>query len=442
MIPHRPLHRPPHRPPHRAAPPGCPAHRVAVHGRGTPFRLYGRALTGEELHAAYRRLRREHGPVAPVALGPGLEAWLVLGYRELLRLCRDEETFSRDARWWTPLREGRVPPDSPVMPFVAWRPALLWADGAEHRRQRAAVVDALDRIDGHALAHRVQRLARRLIAGFAARQEADLVPHFAQKLPVLVLSDLLGLDERQGLRLREAVAGTAAANADSPHASDRMSGILLPLVRARRHRPGADVTSWLLGHPAGLSDEEVLHNTVVMIVAGNQTMRNWIATTCRVLLTDAAFRHALTAGHVTVDDALDQVLWHLPPTQHFPGRFATRDLRFGGRDIAQGDMLLLGLAAAHGDPAILPPGGRPAPGNRAHLAFGAGPHVCPAQDLARLVTRSAVDTLRHLLPDMELTVPPHDLPWATSPWTTGLASLPVRFSAPPPSALALSGGDR
>lgn len=423
-------------------PPGCPAHRAAAHGGGARFPLYGRTLAGHELPTLYERLRRRHGPVAPVTIGPGLEAWLVMGYRELLHLCRDERLFSRDSRRWAPLREGRVPTNSPLTPFVAWRPAVLWADGEQHRRQRAAVTDALGRVDGHGLAQVVELLARRLISRFAARQEADLVPHYAQRLPVLVLSRLLGLDEREGLRLGEAVAGTAAAHADSPNASGRMGDMLRALVRARRHAPRGDVASWLLRHPARLSEDEVLHNLAVMLVAGHQTMRNWIATTCRVLLTDPGFHSSLTAGHVTVDDALDLVLWHLPPTQHFPARYATRDVRFGGRDIAQGDMLLLGLAAVHGDPTVLPPGGRPAPGNRAHLAFGAGPHTCPAQDLARLVTHGAVDTVRRLLPDMALTVPADELPWTTSPWTTGLASLPVRFSAPAPSTLVLPGGAR
>ena len=108
-----------HHPPHRAAPPGCPAHRAAAPGRGVPFALHGRTLTGPELLAAYRRLRQRHGAVVPVTIGPGLEAWLVLGYREVLRVCRDERSFTRDSRCWTLLREGRVPPDSPVLPFVA-----------------------------------------------------------------------------------------------------------------------------------------------------------------------------------------------------------------------------------------------------------------------------------------------------------------------------------
>lgn len=392
--------------------------------------LYGEQLDGDGMPRLYERLRADHGPVAPVTLAPGIDAWLVLGHRELLRLTREEQDFSHDPRRWRQLREGRVPADSPILPMVGWRPALLFADGQQHRRMRAAVSDALARINGHELRRGVRATAEQLITEFAGRKEADLVSDYARKLPLMVITGLLGLDGPTGRQLVEAIAGLVVANADSADASKRMGAILLALIEEKRHRPGADVTSALLHHPAGLTDEEVLHNLVVMFVAGNQTTVNWIATTLRILLCDPAFRSSLSGGHLSVDDALDLVLWRFPPTQNFPARYATRDLRFGGQEIRTGDMLILGLAAANADPDILPEDGTPVVGNRSHLAFGAGPHTCPAQDPARLITRTAVDTIRHRLPDLELAVPEDELAWIKSPWSKGLAALPVRFTEP------------
>ncbi|MEU6709702.1 cytochrome P450 [Streptomyces wuyuanensis] len=397
--------------------------------RPTATALYGPHLDGDAMPALYEELRRNHGPVAPVAVAPGIEAWLVLGHRELLRLTRDEQDFSHDPRRWSLLREGRVPPDSPILPFVGWRPALLFADGQQHRRMRAAVSEALAGINGHELRRVVRSAADELIASFAERRKADLVLQYARSLPLQVITGLLGLDERTGGRLVHAISGLVATTVDSGRASRRINAILLALIDEKRSRPGDDITSALLHHPARLTDEEVLHNLVVMFVVGHQTTVNWIATTLRVLLCDPAFRSSLTGGHLTVDDALDLVLWRFPPTQNFPARYATRDLRFGGQSIRAGDMLILGLAAANADPAVLPPGG-PVTGNRSHLAFGAGPHTCPAQDPARLITRTAVDTVRHRLPDLELAVEESELTWVSSPWSKGLAALPVRFTDP------------
>ncbi|MGW7368291.1 cytochrome P450 [Streptomyces sp. NPDC054841] len=419
--------------PHGSSP-HSPAHGHPGTGRGgrcpAATALYGPHLGGDAMPALYEELRDRYGPVAPVTVAPGIEAWLVLGHRELLRLTREEQDFSHDPRHWGLLREGRVPADSPILPLVGWRPALLFADGQQHRRMRAAVSDALAGINGHELRRSVRAAAEQLIASFAERREADLVPHYARKLPMQVITGLLGLDDRTGQQLVQAIAGMAASNADSANASKRMGAILLALIEEKRRRPGNDVTSALLHHPARLTDEEVLHNLVVMFVAGNQTTVNWIATTLRILLCDPAFRSSLTGGHLTVDDALDLVLWRFPPTQNFPARYATRDLSFGGQDIRAGDMLVLGLAAANADPAVLPPDGSPVVGNRSHLAFGAGPHTCPAQDPARLITRTAVDTIRHRLPDLELAVAESELAWISSPWSKGLAALPVRFTDP------------
>jgi cytochrome P450 len=406
--------------PHAASPPGT-------------VPLYGRALDGDGLPELYETLRREHGPVAPVALAPGVDAWLVLGYPELLRMCRDERDFSHDPRLWNLPGTGRVTADSPLMAFVGWRPAVLFADGAEHRRHRAAVTDALARTDGHELRRTVRAAAEELIAGFAGSGEADLVAHFAQKMTLQVIRHLLGVDGRTGQRMVEAIAGLAAASAYSHDAGRRLADTLRPLVEERRRTPGRDVASGLLRHAASLSDEEVLHNLIVMIVAGNQTVKNWIASTMRLLLTDSSVNSSLSEGVSTVDAALDLVLWRFPPTQNFPARYATRDLRLGDRDIGRGDMLVLGLAAANTDPRVLPPGGCPVPGNRAHVAFGAGPHACPAQDTARLIARTAVETLRHRLPGLALAEPEQEPPWVASPWTRGLAALPVRFPAPGPT---------
>ncbi|WP_206314660.1 cytochrome P450 [Streptomyces coryli] len=403
-------------------------------GSGARAALHEAGLDGGSLPELYEKLRAEYGPVAPVTIAPGIPAWLVIGHRELLELTGDEHHFSHDPRRWTPLREGRVPPDSPLMPMVGWRPALLYADGREHRRQRAAVAAALGGVDGHGLRRTVQEAADRLIDGFmdsfTAQRPVDLVPHYARKLPLEVIIALLGLEERTAQLLVQAIAGTVAHNADSSNASRRMAEILTELIAHKRAHPGDDFTSALIHHEAQLTDEEILHNLVVVFVAGNQTTVNWISTTLRILLTDESFRSSLAGGALTVDDALDLVLWRYPPTQNFPARYATCDLEFGGQQVQTGDMLILGLAGANADPEALPPTGRPVTGNRSHLAFGAGPHACPAQDMARLITRTAVRTLHHRLPELRLAVPESELSWVTSPWSTGLAALPVRTPSP------------
>ncbi|CAM5424250.1 cytochrome P450 [Streptomyces californicus] len=117
-----------------------------------------------------------------------------------------------------------MPADAPILPMVGWRPALLFADGQQHRRMRAAVSDALAGINGHELRRGVRSTAEDLIAGFAARGEADLVAGYARMLPMRVIAGL-GLDERTGRELVDAVGGLVSATSGAADASRRMGAI-------------------------------------------------------------------------------------------------------------------------------------------------------------------------------------------------------------------------
>src|SRR5690606_15897064 len=68
---------------------------------------------------------------------------------------------------------------------------------------------------------------------------------------------------------------------------------------------------------------------------------------------------------------------------------------------------------------------------KAHLAFGAGPHACPARDAAFMIAVTAVESLLNRLPDIEVRVPFKDLSWVPAPWSRSLVSLPVRFTPRP-----------
>ncbi|MFB7472704.1 cytochrome P450 [Kitasatospora sp. NPDC056184] len=426
-------------------PPGCPAHAGgpvdALTHRGTlpdglpagvPLTpLYGAAVA-DDPHGLYARLRAQYGPVAPIELEPGVEAWIVLGYPELLELTRNEALFSKDSRRWRVPAEGRLAPDSRLQPMTAWRPTLLNLDGAEHQRLRAAVADTLAQIDHRQLRGTTETAADALIDSWGPDGTADLVTQYARRLPLLVFTQLLGLPADAGPHLIRLISHIADSGAESVRANQEFQAVLVDLVRRRRATPSADLTSWLLAHPAALTDEEAVHHLVVMMVAGNETTICWTGNTLRLLLTDRRFRATLTGGRLTVADALEEVLWRDPPTQNFPGRWATDDTVLGGQYISRGDMLVLGLAAANADPAAQGPGalGHGAlGGNRAHLAWGAGKHVCPAQHPARIIVETAVETLLHRLPDLQLAVPAHELAWRPSPWSRALVSLPVLYSA-------------
>nr|WP_245997537.1 cytochrome P450 [Streptomyces armeniacus] len=378
--------------------------------------------------ATYEKLREAHGPVAPVLLADDLPAWLVLGYRENLEVARTPARFTRDSRVWTLFKEDRVPPTSPLLPLTEWKPVCRFFDGEEHRRVRSAINDSIARLNRRGIRRHVNRYAGRLIDGFSGTGEADLVGEFVEHLPMLVMTQLIGLPDEDGPRLvdasREVMNGAATAVASNAYIVETLQS----LVARKRAAPGHDLASWLIGHPEGLSNLEVVQHLRVILVITNETTTSLIASVLRMVLTDPRFRATLAGGHMTLLDAVEQVLWDEPPFLTLPGRWATGDTEVGGRRIKAGDLLLLGLAAGNADPAIRPDRSAPMLGNRSHLAFGGGAHECPGQDISRAIADTGIDTLLTRLPDLRMSVAEDELHWNKAWVTRHLAALPVEFT--------------
>jgi cytochrome P450 len=422
----------------------CPAHtqdrsgtqaRVTVPAGATTYDTptgllpLSAAVGSPDPQAVYRKLRAEWGNVAKVELEPGVPAWLVMGYRELLTITRQEQLYSRDGRKWRHMHDGVVSQDSGLLPMMGWRANVIGSDGPEHRRLRKPLDEGVAKIDQRRVRREVEVLCTDLIARFSERGRADLVTEYATIVPMLSLASLFGLDSTEGQELLDALIALFGSQNNSQAGNRHFEEILLDTVREREKNPTDDMTTVFINHPNLSNEAERLQSIVVMISAGNETVTAWISHTLRLMLTDARFAARMHGGRLGVDDALDEVLWRDPPMNNMPARYALQDTELGGRSIQAGDCLILGHAAANDDPAILPDHGELEPGNRAHLAFSAGPHVCPAQIPARLITRTAVNTALNLLPDMRLTIPAEEVAWRPSPWTRIPLSLPTEFSA-------------
>ena len=145
------------------------------------------------------------------------------------------------------------------------------------------------------------------------------------------------------------------------------------------------------------------------------------------LLTDKRFAARWTGGRIALDDALDEVLWREAPAANPPlPRYAMQDLELDGKLIRKGDALIMAVAAANQDPLVHTGNMWDEVGNRAHLAWGVGPHRCPASRQARIIARVAINRLLTEL-DLELAVQDHDLAWVPSPWVRHPQALPVRY---------------
>ncbi|WP_217236906.1 cytochrome P450 [Streptomyces sp. AC555_RSS877] len=380
----------------------------------------------------YREMRREHGPVTPVLLDGDVPAWLVLGYRELHQVTGDPVLFSRDSDLWN--QWDTIPDDWPLLPMIGRKqPSILYTVGERHRERAAMISNALQEVDASELRGHAERFADELIDAVCAKGESDLIANYAMLLPVRVLARLFGFSDEQGpglvTALNDMIDGRDRAIAGQTHVISSMAGLLAD----RRANPAEDVVSRMLADTSGFTDEEIGQDVVVMLAAGHQPTADWIGNSLRLMLTDDRFAASLFGGRNSVAEAMNEVLWEDTPSQNIAGRWASRDTHLGGRRIRAGDLLLLGLQGANSDPQVRTDGSALTGGNNAHFSFGHGEHRCPfpAQEIAEVIARTAIEVVLDRLPDIDLAVPAESLTRRPSPWLRGLTELPVRFTPVP-----------
>ncbi|MCZ7430823.1 cytochrome P450 [Streptomyces sp. WMMC1477] len=418
----------------QSPPPGCPAHGADGGGDdGGVIPLHGPEFAADP-QAFYEYLRKQ-GPAGDVELAPGVRATLVTEYAAALKVLQNTDLFARDSRRWRALNEGEVPADSPVLPMLAYRPNCLFSDGADHMRLRQAVTDSLAKVDSHRLGRHVEHVSTYLANQFCDRGSADLLAEYAKLVSLLVFNELFGCPAEIGDRLVSAMSDLYdGVNAEQANA--QLTQSLLNLVALKRRRPDADVTSWLMQHHAGLTDEEMVHQLVTLLGGGSEPVQNLIANSLQLLLSDERYSGGQHGAGLLVEDAINEVLWNSPPLANYAAHYPTRDVELSGVPLRTGDLVMVSFAAANTDPALS--ASRYTFSKRAHLAWGAGPHACPAKDPAQLIAITAIEKLLNHLPDVELAVPAAHLTWRQGAFQRALESLPARFAPVRPERAPLN----
>ncbi|MEU6346280.1 cytochrome P450 [Streptomyces sp. NPDC046977] len=409
--------------PHAAAG-SCPVqHGTSSAPPSGPTPIYGDAFSRDP-HATYRMLRA-HAPIMPVEIAPGVYGYLAVTYRSALHLLRNTPArFAKDPRHWADLAAGRVPADSPALMMMQPRDNALWKDGAEHARLRRAITYSLGRVDTFALASTVAGIADQLIDGFASVGECDLIAQYADPLPMLTAIDMFGCAPDLAGRIIHAVTRLFDAGSDAAQANDELEAACLDLTHIKRARPGRDVTSSLIA--AGLSDAEMIQTILLLIGAAAPPSSNHIGNGLRRYLTDPRFAGSVHDGVRPVAEALDEVLWDNPPLSNYSPLYPIGEQYFEGVYLTPGYPILVSFAAANGDPLLaVAPEART--GNRGHLAFSAGAHACPAPDIARTISETAMERLLDRRPGLSLAVAEDELRNRPGTFHAGLMSLPVYF---------------
>ncbi|WP_266375754.1 cytochrome [Streptomyces canus] len=390
----------------------------------------------------YERLRRAHGPVAPVDL-LGVPVWLVLGYEEAFQVLRDDHAWPKGLENWRARREGRLPEDWPLAPSLDVNHVLIQG-GEGYRGLRVAWDTALRPFQDprHPVAKRLKakitRDADELITLFSQGGHtgwADLSAQFARPLPLMVASHLLGFPGSQHDDALMDMWRVLDAGPDAGPALERLLATLSELGASKMKEPGDDFPSYLLASHPGLSVEELSRELMMLLGMTSDHVGILISNTVVEVITgNLPASASLSAG--LIRETMNRVVMQKPPLINFVPRFPLTDMRLGDYTIAAGDPVWVSVGAAHADPAFA---GKVCPestiSTRAHLSWGAGPRQCPARELAGGAAAIGVSRLFERLSGLELSLPVDQLPWRSSPFMRGLRSLPVRYTLSDAAAL-------
>ncbi|MFI5717571.1 cytochrome P450 [Nocardia sp. NPDC051750] len=377
-------------------------------------------------HRVYEDMRR-HGPLVQVELAPGVPATLVIGYQVAVQILNDEDHFPADSRRW----EKNAAPGCPMVPMLGYRPNALRTAGAEHDRYRRTIIAALETVDLHKVHDAVARAAEALINTFCDRGTADLQIDYAYPLTFRVLSELMGFPEDAAAAAYEGMAAMLEG-VGAEEGQQRFVEALIGVVQQKQAEPGDDLTSALLRHPDGLDLMEMVNQAALLFSMGTEPTCNLILNALLLLMTDEQYGGGVLSGAVATRDAIDAVLFEDPPLANWCVSYPRQPQLVGDTWLPADQPVVISLAACNNDPVVRGDRG----GNRSHLAWGAGPHACPAQSLALTIASQGIDLLLDALPDIRSQVPVQDLDWRPGQFHRALVALPVQFPPCPPMRLA------
>lgn len=253
----------------------------------------------------------------------------------------------------------------------------------------------------------------------------DFVHLFAEQLPLFTLCEMLGVDEADRPKIVKWMTFLEMAQqvVASPWGIIKSDPLFIPryvknvndmfaygkrVMADRRAHPREDLLtiiaqSTLEGEP--LSQEYLDGSWLLIIFAGNDTTRNSLSGTMRLLTEFPDQRQMLLEEPALIPKMNQEALRMTSPVIHMR-RTAKRETELGGQRIAKDEKLILWFGAANRDPDVFADPDRfdiMRENAAKHFAFGHGPHKCLGSRIAQMQLRLAYEKILDRFPKMHWT---------------------------------------
>ncbi|MEP6753076.1 MAG: cytochrome P450 [Candidatus Dormiibacterota bacterium] len=368
--------------------------------------------------------------VEPVHRSP-VGYWILTRYDDC-RAVLEDPRWSHDAdRILEPTRRESDAVDPTVRLL---RASIAFTDPPQHAQHRRPVEAAI-KTAMRAKAPRVKTVAQGLIELMREKgPSVDLIRDYATPLPVVVLTDLIGIPVADRIQVqrwgRDLASGLdpairAQSVARAGGAATAIVEYMLEQIDAARRSPDSSLIGQLASKPTKLKTWELIADLTVFLVTGIETASALIGNALLALLRNPGELEKVRREPALLDRGIDELIRFDGPL-HLTARVANENIEVAGVKVTGGEQVLVLLAAANRDPARFNEPDRLdlARDDNAHLGFGAGTHKCFAEPLAKLLCREAITALLESLEGLALAGDPQ---WNDTVTLRGLSHLPVTF---------------
>jgi cytochrome P450 len=380
----------------------------------------------------FHRLRAED----PVHWDPFIHAWVVTRYADVITVLHHFLAYKPAPP--EVLKEMGLSALDPLAKVMMKQ--MLFMDPPAHTRLRGLAAKVFTPYRMEKLRLHIRDIISSLLDKVQSKGRMDVLADFAEPLPAIVTAELLGLPASDFKQLKLWSADFAERLGNFHQNPDGMQRVLQSLqdmrdyfeaaVREIKQHPREGlIDSFLTAEIDGdrLTMEEVVANSIITMVGGQETTTNLIGNGLLALLRNRDVLEDLRSDLSLIPSAVEELLRYEAPSQ-YTSRIAPEDVEIGGKTIRKGQATIVVMAAANHDPERFADPDRidiRRKDNR-HLAFGWATHFCFGAPLARIEGQEAFEAMLRRLPDLALE--PGPLLWRRNLGLRGLEALPITFN--------------